>query len=119
MRSYTDHQGHLSERGLDDGRHDRHHHRRQLLRRAAGRVRDDARLERGESQRTLLSLFVWILLRLNECRSFLTHVTARLKRNRSRETSQSCLVLNFLREAVACQTFTSKRVNYIIHSPVE
>ena len=43
----ADNQGDLPERRLDDGRHDGYHHRRQLLRRATGRLRQHARLERG------------------------------------------------------------------------
>ena len=43
------HQGHQSERGLDDGRRHCHYRGRQLLRRAASRFWHDARLERGET----------------------------------------------------------------------
>ena len=46
-------QGDLSERGLDDRWHDSNHHWRQLLRRFAGGVRHNARLERGENSTAL------------------------------------------------------------------
>lgn len=41
------HQGHQPWGGMDHGRRHRHCHRRQLLRRVAGRVRERARVERG------------------------------------------------------------------------
>ncbi|KAF0040260.1 hypothetical protein F2P81_008495 [Scophthalmus maximus] len=51
--SHALHQGHQSERGLDDRRRHRHPHRRQLLRRPAGRVRHHAGLERALNEPTI------------------------------------------------------------------
>ncbi len=54
--SDPDHQGHLSERGLDDGRNYSHYHRRQLLWRATGRLWHNACLEWGENNIIILCL---------------------------------------------------------------
>lgn len=47
-RGHPLHQGDQPQRGLDVRRFDRHHRRRQLLRRPPGGVRHDARVERAD-----------------------------------------------------------------------
>lgn len=61
---YPMHKSHQSQRGVDGWRIDRHHRRGQLLRRAAGRLRHDAGLERGKF--SLRNIFCSTTLKKNK-----------------------------------------------------